>query len=149
MRVRIAREDRTNEVEAAVDIPGDEELLGGAPLELDPVWVNCSFQGAQVRLGGLNRLAGVRERVGQSFLPEVGRWRRRRLEEPARALVRALVSQPIIARTGLGEEDPSLVGDAGDCVLEEFVEALPAMGVHFDIAGCVTAVAANVGGEGF
>ena len=59
----------------------------------------------------------------------------RRLEEPARALVSAheavdLVPQAIIARAGLGEEVAPLVGRARDGRLEQFVDALPAMGIH-------------------
>ena len=67
-----AREDGTNEIEATVDVPGDEELFGAASLELDPVRVIGASRCAEVGVGGLDRSAGIGERVGKSFSPRLG-----------------------------------------------------------------------------
>ena len=67
-----AREHRTNQLEAAVDVPADKELLRPASLELDSVGLTGSCGCAQVGVGSLGRPAGVGERVGESFLPRMG-----------------------------------------------------------------------------
>ena len=63
---------RANQIQAAIDVPADQELLGPASLELDALRVPGSRRGAQIGLGGLGRPAGVGERVRESFPPRVG-----------------------------------------------------------------------------
>ena len=79
-----AREHGASQVQAAIDVAANQELLRPAPLELDSLRVSRSCSGAQVGVGGRRRSAGVRERVGESFLPCVGgrRCRRQRQRLP-------------------------------------------------------------------
>ena len=73
-----AREHGASQVQAAIDVAANQELLRPAPLELDSLRVSRSCSGAQVGVGGRRRAAGVRERVGESFLPCCGGRRCRR-----------------------------------------------------------------------
>ena len=67
-----ARQHAANEVQAPIDVPADEELLGRAPLELHSLGMTGAGGRLEVGVGGLGRPAGVGERVRRS-LPSMPR----------------------------------------------------------------------------
>ena len=77
-----AREHAANQVQAAIDVPADEELLGRAPLELHSLGVTCTVGRAADRLRR-PRPAGRRWRARRRVL--LSRLRRQAKPAPAPA----------------------------------------------------------------
>ena len=65
---------RANEVQAAIDVPADQELFGAAALQFDSLKVDLLLPPPQVGLGGFGWPAGIGQRGGKSFPPRAGRW---------------------------------------------------------------------------
>ena len=68
-------EDRATDLESAIDVPADEQLLGGPSLKLDPPHRAPFFRGREECVGRLCRPTGIGERDAEPFGqpgPDVG-----------------------------------------------------------------------------